>query len=261
MSKWNLKIILLSFYLFVSGMAPTTILGQQVSEKTYPVDKLTYQIDFALFWDYRKYKKTDFSFSLISPTGKKIDEDNAKQLGVEVLGSYDPDASFRAYRVPGPGAGLWTMVVGHPSDAHFTFSPLPYSELKLNWDFTQKNPLLNEPLILQATLTEPELVKGSLITAKITRYKEWTVESSSFDLVMVDNGTGNDKEANDGIYTATLLDTSVQGSYCADIYAEGTAPTAGPFQRSDGHCTFVATQYSHDHALDPNKRRVPPQEE
>jgi len=155
----------------------------------------------------------------MSPSGEVINEHTAAQFAIEVIGKDDPFAAFRAYRIKQPEFGVWQAVVGHPFGATYDISSIAYSGLKLKWDFLNHYPILNEPLVLEATIAEPEPVKGAQITAQIKRYKKGAITPDIFDLIFTDNGIDYDKTADDGVYTAFLRETSVEGNYCAQIKA------------------------------------------
>jgi len=233
-------------------MVPAVAFAQEFLQENITVDQLTTQIDIALLWDFHRYKKDEFSFYLISPSGKIINAHTAVQSDAEVLDK-DPFSVFRAYRIKGPEFGVWKAVVGHPFGATYTVSPMAYSGLKLKLDFLNHYTLLNEPLVLEATIIEPEPVKGVQITAQIKRYKKGSVTPDIFDLIFADHGMGYDKAFDDGIYTAVWVDTSVEGSYCAEIKAQGAAPRAGSFERSDGRCTVVYSPEGLDRVRNPHK--------
>lgn len=210
-----------------------------VSTSSVLVDRLAHRVEFSLAWMDNRFSKNDFWFSLHSPSGKVIDE-NTTDPQVEVINT--GIAPAKGYRISEPEAGAWEVIVKHPWDIKYTTGHIIWSDLDMDWKFVNPTPKLNEPIIIEAKISEPEPVTTATVTALLRKYRLRSTECQEFNLVLLDNGTGNDRMAGDGIYTATFSQTETEGSYCVDVTAKGTTAKAGPFERNFSMCTAASNR-------------------
>jgi len=210
---------------------------KEVKETSVIVDRLSKKVEFDLFWSDERYKKDDFEFSLRSPSGRLINE-NTNDPKIEIIST--GLALAKGFRITSPESGVWQIIVKYPKQTEFNTDYIIWSDLKFDWDFLNPTPKVNEPIIIQAKILEPEPVTGAEVLATLKKYKKGSINYTRFNFRLKDDGKGSDEKANDGIYTAIFSNTNEEGNYCLEIKARGSTQKAGEFERKFEKCTFVS---------------------
>jgi len=196
-------------------------------------DTLTVQ----MFWEA---EAADVGLELEAPNGDVIDPSSAR--GSPSAQYYDPDSGgppAKGYRVPGPQAGTWTLrAIGEDVPAGST-SYVIQADLKGTGQKTESGLTAStkkefyqsgDRVTLEAKLRERgSALKSSSVSVQARALRP---DSSTAELTLLDDGTGADGASGDGIYTATLDETSPAGWYEFLVTAaEGETSGAPPLSR------------------------------
>jgi len=175
----------------------------------------------------------ELNLALVSPTGVRIDQTNANNTpGVEYTSLKDMDGfRFEIYGIEHPQPGNWTLEVTAPSVTN-TGGIEPYclngylsnTPIQFSANSDKQSYHIGDPIIFSATLRNASApIVDAQVTAKVA-----LPDDSTANVTFVDDGTGDDKTAGDGIYTGRLL-TAQTGIYRARVLATG--PSSSPFSR------------------------------
>ncbi len=105
----------------------------------------------------------------------------------------------------------------------------------------QDQGVVGDPVTVTATVTAGGLpVTGAAVRAEVFHPDGDTTTG----LVLVDDGTGGDTVAGDGVYTGVFTATTLTGDYDVVVSAEGTAPAFAREQRLDFAVAPSATAFS-----------------
>jgi hypothetical protein len=175
----------------------------------------------------------ELNLALVSPTGVRIDQTNANNTpGVEYTSLGDMDGfRFEIYGIEHPQPGNWTLEVTAPSvtntdgiEPYYLNGYLSNTPIQFSANSDKQSYHSGDPVIFSATLRNAGApIVDAQVTAKVA-----LPDDSTANVAFVDDGTGGDKTAHDGIYTGRLL-TTQSGLYRARVLASG--PASSPFSR------------------------------
>ena len=197
-------------------------------------DTLTVQ----MFW---KAEAADVGLELEAPNGDVIDPSSARgSPSARYHGPGPEGPPIKGYRVPGPQAGTWTLrAIGEDVPAGST-SYVIKADLK-GTDLKKKSALTastkkefyqsGEEITVEAKLRGMGSGLKSSSTGVSVQARAVRPDSSVARLTLLDDGTGADGASGDGVFAATLNETSPAGWYDFFVTAEGEAPGAPGFSR------------------------------
>jgi len=175
----------------------------------------------------------ELNLALVSPTGVRIDQTNANNTpGVEYTSLNDMDGfRFKIYGIEHPQPGNWTLEVTAPSvtntggiEPYYLNGYLSNTPIQFSANSDKQSYHIGDPVIFSATLRNASVpIVDAQVTAKVV-----LPDDSTANVTFVDDGTGDDKTSEDGIYTGRLL-TAQTGIYRARVLATG--PSSSPFIR------------------------------
>ena len=170
-----------------------------------------------------------------APNGEVIDPGSAQ--GTPSVAYYDPDGGkpqVKGYLVSQPQTGTWTLrVIGDdvPSSGSVSYAiraglkgagSKGGSAVALSASTKEEFYQSGDQVTLEAKLQG----RGSALTGSSSVSLQARVvrpDSSTAELTLLDDGTSGDESAGDGVYTATLDETSPAGWYDFFVTAEGTS--------------------------------------
>jgi len=175
----------------------------------------------------------ELNLAFVSPTGVRIDQTDANNTpGVEYTSLNDMDGfRFKIYGIEHPQPGNWTLEVTAPSvtntggiEPYYLNGYLSNTPIQFSANSDKQSYHIGDPVIFSATLRNASVpIVDAQVTAKVV-----LPDDSTANVTFVDDGTGDDKTAEDGIYTGRLL-TAQTGIYRARVLATG--PSSSPFSR------------------------------
>jgi hypothetical protein len=168
---------------------------------------------------------------LVSPSGRRIDA-TTPLTDPSVVHSPVLDAgpfAYTGYHVQAPETGTWTLEVtgtGTPAaDSAYGATALlqlpPGTGLALAVAVDQEGYAIGDPVTITATLTADGLPVGdATVTARVVHPDGATTT----EVVLVDDGTGGDAVAGDGVYSSVFTATTLSGLYGVVVSAEAATP-------------------------------------
>lgn len=210
------------------AMPPMT---QAIADRVKPGETKTHTIALpndnlvAVMLSYFEPEK--LTFTLVSPSGKRIDKKTAKQ---------STDASYRidrnalagytlTYFLQSPEAGNWSVEVKavaatKENQVYVIQGILPNSPISLTGK-TDKAAYRNgeAPLITARPLSGATTIKGASVQAHVL-----LPDNTTATVTLMDNGTGGDSTANDGVYNVRMSNLTKVGFYRGTVAATGNSP-------------------------------------
>lgn len=195
------------------------------------------------------YPSGDLDLALISPSGARFDANTViGSAGIaheeqEILGGI-----IEVFSIETPELGTWTVEVSAPlvtdPSGSVSFSVNAWLEnpsITFDGMLAKANIHLNETLQLLGTAKENGApLIGATVVARIA-----LPDDSVVDVTLLDDGTGIDAAANDGIYTGQLTNTPLPGNYRINFVASRTgAPGVVGFSREDFELATVSSSSS-----------------
>jgi len=188
---------------------------------------------------------------LVSPSGRRID---AATPATDPAVAHAPLLNqgpffIGGYHIQAPEPGTWTLEVlgtGAPApDTGYALTTLiqlpPGTGVVLAAAVDQDQAVIGEPVTITATLTADGLpVTDATVRAQVFHPDDDTTT----EVVLVDDGTGGDAVAGDGIYSGMFAATTLTGDYDVVISAEGPAPAFTREQQLDFAVVPSATSFS-----------------
>lgn len=173
----------------------------------------------------------ELSLSVISPSGVRYDssvpEDDPDVHFESVDGD---DLHFQLFVINSPEVGTWTFEVSAPGTAdgpqsYALTGVLPESPIHLAATTERSIYHRGDPIVVRASLTNESVpVAGASVGATIRQG-----DSSPAAFTLVDDGTGDDLQAGDGIYSGRFAATAQEGLY--EILVSAAGPASAPFHR------------------------------
>ena len=188
---------------------------------------------------------------LVSPSGRRID---AATPLTDPAVAHAPlldqgPLSVTGYRVQAPEPGTWTMEVtgtGTPAaDTGYAVMALvelpPGSGVVLAASVDPDQGVIGDPVTITATVT----ADGLPVADATVRVEVFHPDGdTTTEVVLVDDGTGGDAVAGDGVYSGIFAATTLTGDYDVVVSAEGTAPAFTREQQLDFAVVASATSFS-----------------
>jgi hypothetical protein len=232
-----------------SGMASGQVGPGEVNEHLAQIDASAATADFALFWAYES-SPSALRLTLETPTGSIIDSSApgvTHSPAAEIADGY----MVEEYHVDTPEVGQWVMRVEGvsvpPEGQAYAVVAVMDSPVTLSASVTPDSISPGETLTLAAELSQPAgPILGATITVSITK-----PDGSGGAVTLLDDGSGGDSQANDGIYSGAFGDTSACGAYSLAFHVEGTA-ASGSFERDES--TAILAHVTEDAVGDPCNR-------
>lgn len=193
------------------------------------------------------YGTGELNLQLISPSGARIDPsvaDTDPNVHFEPL--LDEDGlKVQMYIVNTPEVGTWTLEVSAPSVVNPSGQE-PYAltgvltESAIEFEVTTDRSAYHrgDPIILHARLgAAGGPITGAAVIAQVSQGNQTPIS-----LTLVDDGTGDDQIAGDGIYSGRFAGTSLPGEY--EVLVSATGPAPMPFNREKFLLTTVSASTS-----------------
>ena len=188
---------------------------------------------------------------LVSPTGSRIDAATPLTDPAVVHAPLldEGPLSVTGYRVQAPEPGTWTMEVtgtGAPApDAGYAVTALvelpPGSGVVLAAAVDPDQGAIGDTVTITATVT----ADGLPVTDATVRVEVFHPDgTTTTEVVLVDDGTGGDAVAGDGVYSGVFAATTLIGDYDVLVSAEGPAPAFTREQQLDFAVAPSATSFS-----------------
>ncbi|MES1245073.1 MAG: PKD domain-containing protein [Acidobacteriota bacterium] len=173
----------------------------------------------------------ELSLSVISPSGIRYDSSvPADDPEVQFEFVDGDDLHVQLFVVNSPEVGTWTFEVSAPGtadgpQAYVLTGVLPESPIQLAATTDQSIYHRGNPIVVRASLTDESApVAGASVGATIRQG-----DSSPAAFTLVDDGTGDDLHAGDGIYSGRFAATAQEGLY--EILVSAAGPASAPFHR------------------------------
>lgn len=210
-------------------LAPTaSIAGKlrqgQVQNHTIIIDQTT------LSYFTLTYPSGNLNFSLISPSGQRLDSNN---IAANPNVGHDDQAitggRIEAYAIANPEPGEWKVEV----NAQIVTEPL--GEVAYAIGGWIENPAISlismaqrPDIRLGETLQLAGILKNNNtpITGALVRARILLPDDTTQDISLRDDGASGDSAANDGVYGGNFSSTSMPGTYRIVITANGTPPAS-----------------------------------
>ncbi|MBI4777440.1 right-handed parallel beta-helix repeat-containing protein [Candidatus Desantisbacteria bacterium] len=188
-----------------------TISQSETKSHNIQVDSNITEISFLSGWN-----GGDIGLTLKAPDGTLITSTSSAE---SVTYFNEASINVAGYTIKKPGAGTWTVNINANNVSGVgTYSVEILAEstliLSLATDKNVYNP--NQPFHITAMLANSGvLVTGASVTARII------TPANAEDILLYDDGTHDDTQANDGTYTNTYANTNMSGNYCVGATAMG----------------------------------------
>ncbi len=223
-----------------------TIVQGQIIDLPLPIDEQKQA--FILL----QYPSGDLDLVLITPSGQIIDstfaeaDPNMSHDEGEILGG-----RMEVYNLGFPEVGVWTARVSAPSvidpSGILGFSIVAWLEapaITFTGELAETAVSSGNPLLLIGTIYEAGApIADASVAAKIALPNDTTQTVS-----LLDDGTGADDTAGDGIYKGQFTDTTLAGNYRIAFTAERSGSNSGPdFSRQDFAVATVSRSSSKLH--------------
>lgn len=188
---------------------------------------------------------SNLSLTLINPSGNAINPNTVQNFPGTSYDLTDEEGfNWRIYTINKAAIGTWKLKVKGVSIPAETYQePFVLAEwgqgagIAFHASFQNANIHTGDPLIIQAAYTGPGgAILGAQVHADIA-----LPDGTASSLDLVDNGTGGDAMAGDGVYSGTFPATSQTGSYKVMISASSANPKA---QRQDFQLATVSASNS-----------------
>ncbi|QDO88399.1 hypothetical protein FNH13_08625 [Ornithinimicrobium ciconiae] len=168
---------------------------------------------------------TPLTVELLSPSGDRV---TPSTPGVEFEDREVEGTRLAVYLLPSPEVGAWTVEVGGGgADTAYAIHAWPVdSSVSLTVDLPEPSVASGAAVPVHATLVDGVTpLTGAEVSAHVLR-----PDDSSVEVSLVDDGTGADETAGDGVYSGTLT-TAAVGMYRVGIDASGDTDEGTPFSR------------------------------
>ncbi|MCK0114005.1 cell wall-binding repeat-containing protein [Ornithinimicrobium sp. F0845] len=168
---------------------------------------------------------TPLTVELVSPSGDRI---TPSTPGVEFEDGEMEGARLAVYLLPNPEVGTWTVEVdgGAASTAYAVHAWPVASSVSLTVELPEPSVASGDTVPVHATLTDGATpLTDAEVSAKVLAPDETTAE-----VALVDDGTGADETAGDGVYSGVVT-TGAVGMYRVGIVASGTTSDGTEFSR------------------------------
>jgi hypothetical protein len=186
---------------------------------------------FSLSWIGNE---NDLDLFLRSPNGTTINQSTAENnSNIEYNeGRISNIGYYTDYLINNPEHGNWIMNIAakdvSPRGRDYYVAVHLESNITISLDTIKDVYNQNEPTNLIATLQSNNIpLVGALVTAEITRPND-VVDN----LLLFDDGSHGDAQANDGNYSGIYTNTSMGGFYYIVVHASGTTQDGVTFNRS-----------------------------
>jgi len=173
----------------------------------------------------------ELNLSIVSPSGVRFDasvpEDDPNVHFDSLVGG---DLQTQMYVVNAPEIGTWTLEVSAPAtesgpQTYALTGLLPASPIRLEATTDRPSYHRGDPIVVRASLANQGApLAGAWVVAKVRQG-----DQSPTDLTLVDDGTGDDLHAGDGIYSGRFTATGQKGLY--EILVSAAGPASAPFHR------------------------------
>ena len=194
-----------------------------------------------------QYGSGNLNLTLVSPSGHRIDPAvAAADPAAEYTALEDTEGSrFEFYGIQNPEVGQWTLeVVGEAvvnsagQEPYVLTAIFDSSAIQMESDTDLSAYSSGDSIGLRTQLLNNTMpITGANVTAKVV-FPDETIST----VTLVDDGTGSDTVANDGIYTGLLAATDQPGLYRFLVSAEKVASPA--FNRDHLLLAFVSASRS-----------------
>lgn len=200
----------------------TKALADEVRNYNVLVDPSMSEIEFSLLWE-----GSDFDLALLSPTTQRIDPNLAE---TDSDTDYTAGEAWEWYLIRNPQPGEWTAEIcatDVPQDGeHYTLVAQAETELTLDCGTDKWKYDRGQPITISVTHMNSEVpMSDAMITAQIQAPDRTTTL-----ITLRDDRAHGDRDANDGYYGNTFLDTNDVGDY--EIVISAVGEVAGePYSR------------------------------
>ena len=162
---------------------------------------------------------------LVSPSGTRV---TPSTPGVEFEDSEVEGGRAAVYLLPDPEVGVWTVEVagGSSATAYAVHAWPSQSGVVLDAELPDPSVASGEVVPVRAVLTDDGApLTGAQVAAAVLQ-----PDGTTEEVTLVDDGTGSDAEAGDGIYSADLP-TEAVGMHQLGITAVGHTAVGAPYSR------------------------------
>ncbi len=245
---------------FIVDIDTYDIYQDEVQFYSVNIDSTFYETTFYISWE----GESEIDFTLMEPGGRIIDPDLAEQ---DLNITYTAESHSRKYKVRDPAYGNWVFTIEgtdiEPGGETYTVLARGKTMLRLNDYFDRPDYMLNEPILIRATLfdrTGPRTMADvhvdvyfNMAPVGTGRYREVDGDRVEIfespdvatrargSLKLYDDGKHHDGEARDGVYGNVYLEADSPGTYTFRIKGQGVMPSGEWFQRAAAHATTVST--------------------
>ena len=166
----------------------------------------------------------ELTVELVAPSGERI---TPTTPGAEFEDDEVEGGRLAVYRLATPEVGVWTVEVSGDTSTTYAIHAWPAeSGVALTMELPDPSVSSGESVPVRATLTDgAAALTGAEVTATVQQPDGTTVQVG-----LVDDGTGADASAGDGVYSGDLV-TSQVGMYAVSVQAEGTTGDGAVFSR------------------------------
>lgn len=193
-----------------------------------------------------RIKGSEINLVLIDPNGQEI---NPAVAATNPNIAYTSSPAYKSYSVLSPKAGEWQIkVIGvevEPAGEPISVSVNAETDLVLSLDFDKIEYLPGNPIVASA-----EIKDSSGLILNVSIAAEVQTPSGSGTLVLFDDGAHQDRNASDGIYANSFVQTAEKGSYTFKADASGVSNEGYGFTRTATKSTVVGQDTDGDQMPD-----------
>ncbi len=206
-----------------------TVSQSEIKSHNIPVDSTILEINFLLGW-----KGGDIGLTLKAPDGTLITSTSSTE-GITYIN--ESQIGVAGYTIKNPEAGTWTVNVNANNVSGVgTYSVEILAESTLVCSLATDKNVYNpgQPVQITAMLTNNNIpfIGASVTVGVITPAR--IIEN----ILLYDDGTHDDTQANDGTYTNTYANTTMSGNYFVVATAVGNINNQ-PFVRQENAIYYV----------------------
>lgn len=168
----------------------------------------------------------EITVELVSPSGTRVTPDTP---GVDFEDGEVEGGRAAVYVLPEPEVGLWTVdLEGASSTAYAVHAWPSQTGVVLQTELPDPGVASGEPVPVHAILTDD----GAPLTGAQVATTVLQPGGATEEVVLVDDGSGADEVAGDGVYSGEIATPSV-GMHQLAVTASGTTAAGAPFSRED----------------------------
>jgi pimeloyl-ACP methyl ester carboxylesterase/subtilisin-like proprotein convertase family protein len=194
----------------------------------------------------------DLDLVLISPSGVRIDPAVAGANPNMEFGEIDGGLGLllENYSIRSPESGQWTLEVTGATinntagkESYILSAFFTGTSIEMESTLDQTGYHRNDPVIIRATLTNTGTAIVSANVSAVIAYPD----QHTVTVALIDDGTGEDTTANDGIYTGVFTDTAQSGLYRILVNADKAAtPTLALVSQSTSSFSGTFNDFGND---------------